>query len=265
MAEIRAKKQLGQHFLKDLGAAQRTALALSLAQCSQALEVGPGTGVLTQYLLERPLTLYAVELDRESIPVLLSKFPQISGRLFQADLLRWQEPPELLEAPFALVGNFPYNISTQILFWMLERRDRIPEMVGMFQREVAVRICSGPGNKDYGITSVLAQAYYRCEYLFTLEPEAFDPPPRVKSAVIRLERLPKDPLVPYRDLALVVKTGFGQRRKTLRNALKCLTFSSPDALESVANLRAEQLGVDQFIALAQALRHDSDPHPRSAR
>jgi 16S rRNA (adenine1518-N6/adenine1519-N6)-dimethyltransferase len=112
--------------------------------------------VLTQYLLERPLTLYAVELDRESIPVLLSKFPQISARLFQADLLRWQEPPELLEAPFALVGNFPYNISTQILFWMLERRDRIPEMVGMFQREVAVRICSGPGNKDYGITSVLA-------------------------------------------------------------------------------------------------------------
>jgi len=254
VAEIRAKKQLGQHFLKDLGAAQRTALALSLEHCSQALEVGPGTGVLTQYLMERPLTLYAVELDRESIPVLLSKFPQLSARLFQADLLRWQEPPELLEAPFALVGNLDAGA---------------PGPNSRNGGHVSARggraHLQRTGNKDYGITSVLAQAYYRCEYLFTLEPEAFDPPPRVKSAVIRLERLPKDPPVPYRDLALVVKTGFGQRRKTLRNALKCLTFSSPDALESVANLRAEQLGVDQFIALAKALRHDSDQHPRTAR
>ena len=147
MAEISAKKKLGQHFLRDLSAAQRTAEALTLAECSQALEIGPGTGVLTQYLLQRPLTLHAVELDRESIPVLQSKFPQLSARLYHADLLRWQEPIELTEAPFALIGNYPYNISTQILFWMLDRRDRIPEMVGMFQREVAVRICSGPGSK----------------------------------------------------------------------------------------------------------------------
>ena len=265
MAEIRAKKQLGQHFLRDLSAAQRTAEALTLAECSQALEIGPGTGVLTQYLLQRPLTLHAVELDRESIPVLQSKFPQLSARLYHADLLRWQEPIELTEAPFALIGNYPYNISTQILFWMLDRRERIPEMVGMFQREVAVRICSGPGSKEYGITSVLAQAYYRCEYLFTLPEGAFDPPPKVKSAVIRLERLAEAPAVPYRDLAIVVKTAFGQRRKTLRNALKSLTFSAPSALESVASLRAEQLRVDQFIALAEALRHDTHDDPRTSR
>lgn len=255
MAEIRAKKQLGQHFLRDLSAAERMAHALKLDEAQHILEVGPGTGVLTQFLIERPATLHAIELDRESIPVLHAKFPHISARLHHADLLKWREPEPLASEPFALAGNFPYNISSQIVFWMLARRERIPEMAGMFQKEVAQRLAAGPGSKIYGVTSVLTQAYYDVAYLFTLDEDAFDPPPKVKSGVIHLTRKPDPPEIPYKDLATVVKTAFGQRRKTLRNALKSLTFSQPNALEDVAQKRAEQLSVADFVHLAKMLNH----------
>ncbi|MEK9829653.1 MAG: 16S rRNA (adenine(1518)-N(6)/adenine(1519)-N(6))-dimethyltransferase RsmA, partial [Schleiferiaceae bacterium] len=181
MAEIRAKKALGQHFLRDLSAAERIADALSLEGYGQVLEVGPGTGVLTQYLMPKYVEVHAIELDRESIPVLQSKFPSLSARLYHADLLRWNLVEPLATQPFALVGNYPYNISTQIVFWMIDHRALIPEMVGMFQKEVAERIAAGPGSKVFGITSVLTQAYYDVDYLFTLDEGAFDPPPKVKS------------------------------------------------------------------------------------
>lgn len=255
MAEIRAKKRLGQHFLKDLTAAERMANCLELKDIEHVLEVGPGTGVLTQYLLKRDCTLHAIELDRESIPVLVAKFPSIAPRLHHADLLHWELPEPLASEPFALVGNYPYNISSQIVFWMIDKRDQIPEMAGMFQREVALRLAADPGSKIYGVTSVLTQAYYRIDYLFTLDEHAFIPPPRVKSGVIHLKRHAVMPDVPYKDLARVVKTAFGMRRKTLRNALKSLTFSNLELLESVAHLRAEQLSVADFINLAKHLSH----------
>ena len=260
MAEIRAKKSLGQHFLRDLTAAQKMAAALRLSGYEHILEVVPGTGVLTQFLHPLRTTLHAIELDRESIPVLQSKFPEMSGRLYHADLLKWSIPSPLDSVPFALVGNYPYNISTQIVFWMIDRRLQIPEMVGMFQKEVAQRIAAGPGSKVYGITSVLTQAYYDVDYLFTLEPEAFDPPPKVKSGIIRCVRKAQMPEVNPKHLALVVKTAFNQRRKTLRNALKTLNFADTGLLEAVAQQRAEQLSVAEFIALANSLTHGVPNH-----
>ena len=261
MAEIRAKKALGQHFLRDLSAAERMADRLSLDGYHRVLEVGPGTGVLTQYLLPRNLELHAIELDRESIPVIQSKFPEISARLYHADLLKWSVPEDLASEPFALVGNYPYNISTQIVFWMIDRRAQIPEMVGMFQKEVAQRIAAGPGSKVYGITSVLTQAYYEVDYLFTLDEGAFDPPPRVKSGVIHCRRRAEMPDVNPKHLALVVKTAFNQRRKTLRNALKSLNFAETGPMETLAQRRAEQLDVHEFIALAQSMTHGVPDHP----
>ncbi|CAI8343137.1 MAG: Ribosomal RNA small subunit methyltransferase A [Owenweeksia sp. TMED14] len=255
MAEIRAKKHLGQHFLIDLEAAEKISNALSFLGYDKVLEVGPGTGVLTQFLIKKPIELHAIELDRESIPVLHSKFPEMSSRLYNEDLLKWNEPKLLKENKFALIGNYPYNISSQILFWMLSKRDQIPEMVGMFQKEVGIRIASKPGNKNYGITSVLTQAYYEVEYLFTISPDSFLPPPRVQSGVIRLRKKTLTPDVEYKTLALVVKTAFNQRRKTLRNALKSLSFDDTKFLDTVSQQRAEQLSNDQFITLAQSLNN----------
>jgi 16S rRNA (adenine1518-N6/adenine1519-N6)-dimethyltransferase len=260
MAEIRAKKALGQHFLRDLSAAERIADALSLEGYAQVLEVGPGTGVLTQYLLPKAVEVHAIELDRESIPVLQSKFPSLSARLYQADILRWTLVEPLATRPFALVGNYPYNISTQIVFWMIDRRAQIPEMVGMFQKEVAERIAAGPGSKVFGITSVLTQAYYDVEYLFTLDEGAFDPPPKFKSGVIRCVRKAIQPDVHPKHLALVVKTAFNQRRKTLRNALKSLNFAETGPMETLAQQRAEQLSVNDFIALAKSMTHGLPDH-----
>jgi 16S rRNA (adenine1518-N6/adenine1519-N6)-dimethyltransferase len=261
MAEIRAKKSLGQHFLRDLSAAERMANCLSLTAYDKVLEVGPGTGVLTQYLAQKEVELHAIELDRESIPVLQSKFPTLSARLYHADLLKWNLPESLSEAPFALIGNYPYNISTQIVFWMIDHRAQIPEMVGMFQKEVAQRIAAGPGSKVYGITSVLTQAYYDVTYLFTLDEGAFDPPPKVKSGVIHCVRKAEMPEVNPKHLALVVKTAFNQRRKTLRNALKSLNFVETGPMEALAQQRAEQLDVQDFIALAQSMTHGVPDHP----
>ncbi len=272
---------MGQHFLVDQGAAQRIVAALNAgpdAKKISALEIGPGMGVLTQYLLKREdVDLKMVELDEESVNYLLTHFPGMQGRLFLADYLKLNIN-HLFSGPYSVIGNFPYNISSQIFFKILDDRDRIPEVVCMIQKEVAERIAEGPGSKTYGILSVLLQAWYDIEYLFTVEPGAFAPPPKVRSAVIRLRRNGRTSLtaagekgaVSARTEALqgqpcrravdeslfksVVKTAFNQRRKTLRNALKPLLNPESEGFaefiaDPVFDLRAERLSVEDFIAL----------------
>ena len=252
--EVRAKKALGQHFLVDLGAAQRIVAALE--RPGDVLEIGPGMGVLTRYLLQRPeLNLKMVELDSESVQFLRSHFSGMDGRLLQADYLKL-DVHKVFPGVYSVIGNFPYNISSQIFFKILDDRDRVPEVVCMIQKEVAERIAEGPGSKTYGILSVLLQAWYDIEYLFTVEPGAFAPPPKVRSAVIRLRRNGREELLAGEsrvDEALfrkVVKTAFGQRRKTLRNALRQILPADYDLADPVLQQRAEQLSVDDFIALA---------------
>ena len=267
--EVRAKKALGQHFLVDQGAAQRIVDALEPEEnAREVLEIGPGMGVLTQYLLKREdIDLKMVELDEESVNYLLTHFNGMQGKLFLADYLKLNVD-HLFKGPYRVIGNFPYNISSQIFFKILESRDRIPEVVCMIQKEVAERIAEGPGSKTYGILSVLLQAWYDIEYLFTVEPGAFAPPPKVRSAVIRLRRNGRNELMPSakregpkpdspvdeRLFKSVVKTAFNQRRKTLRNALKpLLNADAPGYAEFVADpvfdLRAERLSVKDFIDL----------------
>lgn len=249
---VRAKKHLGQHFLKEDDIARRIAESLTgHGNYRHVVEVGPGTGALTKHLVGRPnTTLIAYEVDTESVEHLGRQFPQLEVR--ESDFLH-MHPDSITDGPIAVIGNFPYNISTQIVFKVLENRDRIPEMVGMFQKEVADRLCSGPGSRAYGITSVLAQVWYEMELLFVVEPEAFVPPPAVRSAVMRMRRntttsMPCDEKL----FAQVVKMAFNQRRKTLHNALKGLR-SLPDGVPAeYAGKRAEQLSVADFIALTQA-------------
>ncbi len=262
MKSVRAKKHLGQHFLKEPSVAQRLADAVQIPMdpasgCKRVLEIGPGMGVLTQFLLEKPFETWAIELDSESIPYLVAHYPQLAPRLVEGDFLRWSPPASWGTEAFALVGNFPYNISTQIVFRLLEMRDRIPELVGMFQKEVGERLAAGHGSKVYGITSVLTQAYYDATYLFTVSEGSFNPPPKVKSGVIRLVRRADPPVVPYGQLAAVVKTAFNQRRKTLRNALKSLPLYSEDELAPWADRRAEQLSVAEFVELTERLYRGS--------
>ena len=249
--KVRAKKHLGQHFLRDLHAARRIAELLSgHGGYRKVLEIGPGTGVLTQFLLEnKAIELHAVEVDRESVEYLNLHFPELTPRLHSADFLR-MNLAEFSVEPFAVIGNFPYNISSQIFFKILEDVDRVPEVVCMLQKEVAQRLAAPPGNKDYGILSVLLQAWYDIEYAFTVPPGAFDPPPKVQSGVIRLRRnavtdLGCDPA----KFKQVVKTAFNQRRKTLRNALKSLNANLPD--HPLLDLRAERLGVGEFVELTK--------------
>ena len=185
--KVRAKKHLGQHFLKDLSIARSITDALSGEGYSNIVEVGPGMGVLTQYLLTKDFITHVIELDRESVSYLQAEYPQLSQRIYSTDFLKLNLET-ITDQSFALIGNFPYNISSQILFKALNYKDQIPEIVGMFQKEVAERVASGPGNKKYGIISVLLQAYYNIEYLFTVDEDVFDPPPKVKSGVIRLRR-----------------------------------------------------------------------------
>lgn len=264
---VSAKKHLGQHFLTDQSVARRIAETLPGEGPLRVLEIGPGTGVLTGLLMERPVDLLAVELDAESVRYLEEVFPlEVASRnlpcksfsVMQADFLKLDLEPLFGGEPFALTGNFPYNISTQIVFKMLENRHRIPVFSGMFQKEVAQRICAGPGSKTYGILSVLAQAYYRAEYCFTVPPHVFDPPPKVDSGVIRLTR--RDDTVPDWDekaLTTVVKTAFNQRRKTLRNSLKSLQLSDNLKEDAIFDRRPEQLSVPEFIALAKRIAHDT--------
>ncbi len=252
MSFVRAKKHLGQHFLKDGDAALRITEGLTgHGGYKDVLEVGPGTGALTTHLLQRKdINLACIELDGESVAHLHAKWPQL--RVVQGDLLR-MDLGGIAAGPMGMIGNFPYNISTQIIFKVLENRDRVPEVVGMFQKEVADRLCAGPGNRTYGITSVLAQLWYSVELLFLVEPEAFIPPPKVRSAVIRMQRNARTSLpVEEKLLTSLVKAAFGQRRKTLHNALKGFAPLAAGVPEAFARKRAEELSGEDFIRLAQA-------------
>lgn len=249
---VRAKKHLGQHFLKEDAIAQRIAESLTgHGGYTHVIEVGPGTGALTRHLVDRPqYDLTCFEVDDESVAYLNATYPEL--RVLRQDFLQ-ADLSRIADGTMAVIGNFPYNISTQIVFKVLEHRDRVTELVGMFQKEVADRICAGPGSKTYGITSVLAQAWYGCEPLFLVEPGSFVPPPKVRSAVIRMRRnevgrLPCDEALFFQ----VVKTAFNQRRKTLNNALKAFAPLTGRVPAQFASKRAEQLSVADFIALTQA-------------
>ena len=247
---VRPKKHLGQHFLTDLSVARRIASALKADRCGTVLEVGCGTGVLTQFLLGRnDIALYGAEVDKESVEYLYENYPDFAPRLTEGDFLK-MDLAEMFPSGVNVIGNFPYNISSQIFFKILEFRDLVPEAVGMVQREVAVRIAEKPGTKDYGILSVFLQAYYDIEYLFTVDENVFNPPPKVKSAVIRLtrngvRRLGCDEALFVR----VVKATFNQRRKTIRNSLRAV-FGDLGGEEHVYYpLRPETLSVERFVEL----------------
>ena len=264
---VRAKKHLGQHFLKDQEVARKIAETLLLNGYDNVIEIGPGTGVLTQYLLEQDINLLALDLDRESIEYLKTDFEINHLKLLQrkksfevrnADFLKEDLSTLFNGAPFGITGNFPYNISTQIVFKMLEYKDRVPEFTGMFQKEVAQRICEKEGSKAYGILSVLVQAFYEAEYLFTVHPEVFNPPPKVQSGVLRLTRKENQSIDCSETLLkTVVKAAFNQRRKTLRNSLKTLQLSENLTKDAIFDKRPEQISVADFIALTKKIAHDT--------
>jgi 16S rRNA (adenine1518-N6/adenine1519-N6)-dimethyltransferase len=249
---VRPKKALGQHFLKDMQIAKRIADTLSEYEGTPVLEIGPGTGVLTRFLLEAGHNLTVVELDMESVAYLEKHFPELEGRIITGDFLQL-DLLRIFPPSFCVIGNYPYNISSQIFFKVLDYKDHIPCCSGMLQKEVAERLAAGPGSKTYGILSVLLQAWYDVEYLFTVSEQVFDPPPKVKSGVIRIKRNNRTTL--NCDEALfktVVKTSFNQRRKTLRNSMKRLLGKDcPDYILPVFDKRPEQLSVEQFIELTQ--------------
>lgn len=252
--KVTPKKALGQHFLHDQQIAQRIVDSLILIpEGKKVLEIGPGMGVLTQYLLQRDIDLSVVEIDRESVDYLTNHFPQLNGRekIWNRDFLRMNNEQFYDgKEPFVLIGNLPYNISSPIFFKLMEMRDRIPQMVCMIQKEVAERIAAPHGNKTYGILSVLMQAFFKVEYLFTVNEGVFTPPPKVKSGVIRYTRLEQTDIgcdVP--NFFKVVKAGFGTRRKMLRNALKSFNLSPELYQHYYMDKRAEQLSVQDFIVL----------------
>jgi len=267
MQQVHAKKFLGQHFLTDLTVAQKIAETITPPQPSpqgrekvRVIEVGPGMGVLTQYLLKNPnINLTAIELDRESVAYLREWYPELD--LVEGDFLKIDLDKLIPEGEFNVIGNYPYNISSQIFFKVLEYKDRIPVCSGMIQKEVAERLASKPGKKAYGILSVLLQAYYDIEYLFTVNENVFNPPPKVKSAVIRMTRNKRRRL--DCDEALfktIVKTAFNQRRKQMRNSLRNLVESlklkvESERLEWFLTRRPEQLSVEEFIELTNLIRN----------
>lgn len=254
MVQVRAKKALGQHFLTDLSIAKRIADTLEPYPNLPVLEIGPGMGVLSRFLLEAGHDLRVIEIDKESVGYLNTHYPQLAGRIIAGDFLQIPLEEYMPEgAQLALIGNYPYNISSQIFFRLLDYRERIPVCSGMLQREVAQRLASGPGSKDYGILSVLLQAWYDVEYLFTVDEHVFNPPPKVKSGVIRLVRNQRTDLgVNEEDFKRVVKVAFNQRRKTLRNSLKAI-FGADYAgyADPIFSQRPEQLGVEDFIRLTR--------------
>ena len=254
---VKAKKHLGQHFLRDENIAEKIADTLTLNGYKNVLEIGPGMGVLTKYLLKKDVKTYVIEIDTESVEYLQANYLNLASRILEKDFLKYDLNEVFKGEPLAIIGNFPYNISTQIVFKTLEMRHQIPEFSGMFQKEVAQRICSKEGSKVYGILSVLTQAFYEAEYLFTVPPSVFNPPPKVDSGVLRLTRKENHTLPCNEKLFFkVVKAGFQQRRKTLRNSLK--TFDLSDNLKAnvIFDKRPEQLQVQQFIALTQLIEND---------
>lgn len=253
---VKAKKHLGQHFLNDENIASKIADTLSFKNYKQVLEIGPGMGVLTKYLLKKDTVTYVIEIDTESVAYLKSNYLNLADRIIEKDFLKYDLKDIFQDKPFAVIGNFPYNISSQILFKTLEMRNQIPEFSGMFQKELAMRICSKEGNKVYGILSVLTQAFYDAEYLFTVPPSVFNPPPKVDSGVLLLKRkenynLPCDEKLFFK----VVKTSFQQRRKTLRNSLKTLNLSDNLKANVIFDKRPEQLSVRGFIELTSLIEN----------
>ena len=261
MQQVRAKKFLGQHFLKDLSIAQRISETIT---SGPTIEIGPGMGVLTQYLLKNPnIQLTAIEIDRESVVYLKEWYPEL--HLIEGDFLKLDLNIIYPEGEFNVIGNYPYNISSQIFFKVLDYKDRIPVCSGMIQKEVAERLASKPGKKAYGILSVLLQAYYDIEYLFTVDEHVFNPPPKVKSAVIRMTRNKRRQLDCDEELfKTVVKTAFNQRRKQMRNSLRNLVESlklkversseEESRLEWFLTRRPEQLSVDEFVELTKLIQ-----------
>lgn len=257
MQQVRAKKFLGQHFLKDLSIAQRIAETI---ESGRVLEIGPGMGVLTQFLLKNTnIDLTAIELDRESVAYLKEWYPEL--KLIEGDFLKLNLNELYPDGEFSVIGNYPYNISSQIFFKVLEYRDRIPVCSGMIQKEVAERIASKPCNKAYGILSVLLQAYYDIEYLFTVDENVFNPPPKVKSAVVRLRRNSRQQLDCDEQLfKKVVKTAFNQRRKQMRNSLQQIVGKgNPILEENIFTKRPEQLSVDEFVKLTRLIESNRMP------
>lgn len=253
---VRAKKNLGQHFLVDTSIAHNIVNSLS-GDYLDVLEVGPGMGALTSILLENDVyRLHVVEIDQESVAYLEQHLPQLRGRIWQENFLK-MDFDKIFSQSFSIIGNFPYNISSQILFKILDEKDKVPEVVGMFQKEVAERIASAAGNKSYGILSVLLQAFYDIEYLFTVNENAFNPPPKVKSAVIRLKRNQVQHLdCDEKMFKQIVKTAFNQRRKMLRNSLKNICFEEDFTKKRIFDQRPETLSVADFIYITQ---HVTDP------
>ena len=257
MRTVHAKKRLGQHFLTNEEIAQRIAEAVRTPH-AHMLEIGPGMGVLTKYLLQQDIAdLSVIELDEESVAYLQEHFPELGAKIIHADFLRF-DLPAYFDGPFVIAGNFPYNISSQILFKLLDHKDQALELVGMFQKEVAERVSSMPGNKCNGILSILLSAFYDIEYLFTVPETVFNPPPKVKSAVIRLSRNRTKALAcDEKRFVRVVKAGFNQRRKTLRNALRVLSMPLDGVPADLLDKRAEQLSYTEFEQIASILISDS--------
>jgi 16S rRNA (adenine1518-N6/adenine1519-N6)-dimethyltransferase len=251
MSIVKAKKHLGQHFLTDKNIAGKIVDSLKLQeQYKQVLEVGPGMGILSDFLLQKPeYETYLIDIDTESYQFLQKKYPQLGTRLINADFLE-MDFKTVFTGKFAIIGNFPYNISSQILFKVLDNRQQVVEVVGMFQKEVAERCSSKPGSKEYGILSVFLQAYYKVEYLFTVKAGVFNPPPKVLSAVIRLTRNETAQLDCDEKLFWqLVKAGFNQRRKTLRNAISSVIPKDKITEDPLLDLRAERLSVADFVKL----------------
>lgn len=258
MNTVKPKKHLGQHFLRDENIAGRIVDSLQgHGGYDEILEIGPGTGVLSQFLISQSrFTWWGMEVDTDSVAYLHQHFPDVANHILEQDFLKTNILELFQGRKIGIIGNFPYNISSQILFKILEYRNLIPEMVGMFQKEVAMRVVSGPGGKVNGILSILCQAFYDVEYLFQVDEHVFNPPPKVKSAVIRFKRNQTEQLgCDEKKFFVVVKTAFNQRRKTLRNSLKSMQidWSEPD-VEMLSGQRAEQLGVAEYVSLTLALK-----------
>jgi 16S rRNA (adenine1518-N6/adenine1519-N6)-dimethyltransferase len=256
MKAVTPKKKLGQHFLNDLNIAKKITNQPFIKHGKNVLEIGPGMGVLTNFLIKKNINLKLIEIDNEAVSFLIKKFPILKNKIISGNFIKMELKTFFGEENFSIIGNFPYNISSQILFKTLENRKRIPFFCGMFQKEVAKRICERPGSKAYGILSVLCQIFYNTEYLFSVAPLVFSPPPKVDSGVIALTRktnLSND--FNERLLFKVVKLSFQQRRKTLRNSLKSLGIPKNVLEDSIFDLRPEKLSGDEFIALTKKLEN----------
>ncbi|WP_017256841.1 16S rRNA (adenine(1518)-N(6)/adenine(1519)-N(6))-dimethyltransferase RsmA [Pedobacter arcticus] len=260
MSQVKAKKHLGQHFLTDKNIAEKIVNSLiHHNKYDKVLEVGPGMGVLSDFLLQKKeYETYLIDIDTESFNFLHKKYPHLGDKLLNADFLHLNFK-DVFPASFAIIGNFPYNISSQILFKILDNRNQVPEVVGMFQKEVAERCTAKPGSKEYGILSVFLQAYFKCEYLFTVKPGVFNPPPKVMSAVIRLSRNEVKELGCNEKLFwTVVKAGFNQRRKTLSNAVSGVIPKEKQNDDAVWTLRAERLSVQDFVDLTNLIEKSNE-------